>query len=108
MPKCSIHSCRGDKYAKGLCKEHYDIFLAETKQRDDETNRKKAEMEKEILQDVDVSRIKLNCSWCGRSIPGTLDYYYEHGNGCPTCNRKAEKRASRIDFNTDMIDRLQL
>ena len=108
MSKCSIHSCSGVKHAKGLCKEHYEIFLSDTKQKDEEINQKKAEMEKEILQDVDISKIKLHCSWCGKRIKGTLDYYYKHGNSCDSCERNASKRAKRIDFNTDMIDRIQL
>ena len=35
--------------------------------------------------------IKSYCNWCLVNLPGTLEYYIEHGNICGKCSSRVEK-----------------
>ena len=49
------------------------------------------EIQNEIKHEEYKNKIKKNCAWCNEQIPGTIDYYYWHGNACLVCCARFSK-----------------
>jgi len=49
------------------------------------------EIQNEIKKGEYKDKIKKNCAWCNKEIPGTVDWYYLHGNACLVCCARFSK-----------------